>query len=301
LGESNNKLQNFLHIHKDICESFLNKILPNFQVNHDLYKAIRYSVLNNGKRLRPTLVYAVGQALNTPADKLHAAAASVELIHCYSLIHDDLPAMDDDDLRRGVPTCHKVYSEATAILAGDALQAMAFEVLSDPELNPIEPQQKIAMIATLAKAIGPLGMILGQAEDMAAEHQLLSLNDLNKLHAHKTGALFSACIELSLIASGKETDYTLRESLLDYAKNIGLAFQIKDDILDVVSQTETLGKKVGADLEAGKATYPSLLGLEAAVQHAEAALEQACRALEPLGSSAEILKDLAKYLINRTS
>lgn len=294
-------IQSFLNEHKTIIERFLDKLLPSQQSQHNLFAAIRYSVLNNGKRLRPGLVYATGEVLGVSENTLHGAAAAVELIHCYSLIHDDLPAMDDDDLRRGKPTCHKAYNEATAILAGDALQTLAFQVLADTELNPVSPQQQVAMISALAKAIGPSGMILGQAEDMAAEHRLLTLTELTKLHNHKTGALFKACIELSLIASEHEHTPRYRESLLDYGHNLGLAFQIQDDILDVTSTDAELGKTVGADFEAGKSTFPSLLGLEGAQHHANAALQTAKQALEPLGTASNLLKDLANYLLNRVN
>lgn len=294
------QLHAFLAKHKQIIETVLDKLLPREQTGHSLFAAMRYSALNNGKRLRPALVYATGQALQTPIELLHAAAASVELIHCYSLIHDDLPAMDDDDLRRGVPTCHKAYDEATAILAGDALQSLAFQVLSDPELNPVSPQQQIAMVAVLAKAIGAIGMILGQAEDMAAERTSLSLTQLCQLHNHKTGALFCACIELCYIASGK-TDHMLRENLLTYGKHLGLAFQIQDDILDVTSDNHTLGKPVGSDLEADKSTFPKLLGLSAAKEYAESTLQTAIDALKSLHDDSQLLKSLAYHVLSRVN
>lgn len=291
----------FLQNHKQIIESLLTKLLPSQHQadNHQLYAAMHYSVLNNGKRLRPAMVYATGLALQTDISQLHAAAAAVELIHCYSLIHDDLPALDNDDLRRGAPTCHKAFGEATAILAGDALQSLAFEVLTDPELNPVSPSQQAMMVAVLAKAIGPAGMVLGQAQDMAAENKLLNLESLIKLHKHKTGSLFSACIEMALIASGQHNDPQTRESLLDYGQNIGLAFQIQDDILDITSSNETLGKPVGSDQESGKSTFPSLLGLDGAIQYAKETLGRAFSALQPLGKSAQILEDLANYISNR--
>lgn len=300
MEQTSSDLQAFLVTHKQLIEALLARLLPTQEAAHKLFAAMRYSVLNNGKRLRPAMVYAAGMALNTPIEKLHAAAASVELIHCYSLIHDDLPAMDDDDLRRGQPTCHKAFDEATAILAGDALQTMAFQILADAELNPVNPQQQVNMITALTRAAGAAGMILGQAEDMAAEGQLLSLDKLIKLHQHKTGALFTACMELCLIASGRDNDHTARESLLDYAKNIGLAFQIQDDILDVTGDDLILGKRTGSDQAANKSTFPELLGLEEAIQHANLNLSKATKAVEPLGDSAEMLKKLAYYILHRS-
>lgn len=301
MGDSKTDIYTFIQEHKHIIESFLDKLLPTQRADHQLFEAMRYSVLNNGKRIRPILVYATGKVLNVPEEKLHGAAAAVELIHCYSLIHDDLPAMDNDDLRRGLPTCHKAFSESTAILAGDALQSLAFQVLADSELNPQPAQQQIAMISALTKAIGPVGMILGQAEDIAAEFKQLSLNELTKLHNHKTGALFKACIELALLASGKENTERYRECLLDYGHNIGLTFQIQDDILDVTSSALILGKTTGSDLAAGKSTFPDLLGLDGAQQHATAGFEAAKRALSPLGEPAQTLIDIADFILNRVS
>lgn len=291
-------LQQFLQQHKLIIEDFLTKLLPQ-QTNNSLYEAMRYSVLNNGKRLRPALVYATGQILGTSIDKLHAAAAALELIHCYSLIHDDLPAMDDDDLRRGLPTCHKAFNEATAILTGDALQTMAFEVLSDPELNPVTPQQQISMVMVLAKAAGASGMILGQADDMEAENRVLTLSELTLLHKRKTGALFNAALELSLIASNKANNSSIRDALLDFGNNIGLAFQIQDDILDEISDSVILGKPAGSDRSSGKSTFISLLGLESSQQHATKALQQAKDSLAPFGTSANTLIELSNYMVAR--
>jgi geranylgeranyl pyrophosphate synthase len=293
-------LQEFLQQHKQIIEDFLVRLLPH-QTSQSLYAAMQYSVLNNGKRLRPALVYATGKVLETPIDKLNAAAAAVELVHCYSLVHDDLPAMDDDDLRRGMPSCHKAFGEATAILTGDALQSMAFEVLSDPELNPLAVSLQIEMIQVLSKAIGSRGMVLGQAQDMAAENQAINLESLIQLHKYKTGCLFNACIELALIASEQNNKAVVREALLDYGTNIGLAFQIQDDILDATSDDITLGKPAGSDIAAGKSTFITLLGVDGAREYAALALQQAIDALSPLGYKANILSDLAMHLINRTS
>lgn len=289
-----------MQAYKQRIEAWLSKLLTFKPTNgNDLLAAMSYSVLNNGKRLRPALVYATGVALNVPLERLDAAAASVELIHCYSLVHDDLPAMDDDDLRRGMPTCHKAYSEATAILTGDALQALAFQILADPELNPISPQQQIAMVHGLAKAAGPAGMVLGQAQDLAAEHKTVALDELTTLHNNKTGALFRACVELSLIASDHKDEAKIRTALDGYAYNLGLAFQIQDDILDITSDDTTLGKPVGSDQALGKSTFPGLLGLSAARQKANDTFDKALVYLEQINSDTSELKSLANLLVIR--
>lgn len=289
----------YLQQNQQQIDQLLSKILPHPVTQHKLFEAMRYSVLNGGKRLRPTLVYAIGDVLDIPRHRLDAAALSVELIHCYSLIHDDLPAMDDDDLRRGKPTCHKAFDEATAILAGDALQSLAFQVLSDPELNPALPQQQSAMINALAKASGAMGMVLGQAEDLAAEHRLLGLQELSLLHKHKTGALFNVCIELSLLSSPQEIAAQTCTQLLTYGTHLGLAFQIQDDILDVIGDQEIIGKPIGSDQKHAKSTFTSLLGIDTAKQKAAENLQLALGAIANLGSNTETLTELAKYLIYR--
>jgi farnesyl diphosphate synthase len=289
----------FIRDRQELVTSTCTKLLPTASNNNRLSAAMRYSVLNSGKCLRPLLVYAIGEALQTPIAKLHAAAASVELIHCYSLIHDDLPAMDDDDLRRGLPSCHIAFDEATAILAGDALQALAFEVLSDSELNPVGEMQQLAMVKALARASGASGMVLGQALDLAAEQKTIGLSELIMLHQNKTGALFSACVELGFLASSVCSDQKLHQQLQEFAKNLGLAFQIQDDILDVTSDSATLGKPAGSDQKLHKATFPSLLGLEVAQSQAEHYFEQATAAIAGLDAQAEILINLTMHLKNR--
>lgn len=281
-------------------EKFLDKILPGAISDNDLAAAMRYSTLNAGKRLRPALVYATGEMLGCSLEQLHAPAAAIELIHCYSLIHDDLPAMDDDDLRRGKPTCHKAFSESTAILAGDALQTLAFAVLSDPELNPVAAEQRINQVNILAKAAGANGMVLGQAADMAAEQRSVPIAELNFIHQHKTGALFTACVALAQQASARQADAKLAVQLHAYAQNLGLLFQVQDDILDVIGNSEQLGKATGADQEANKSTYPSLLGLEAAQQHAQKILQNAVHALETFGETAAQLNSIANFALTRT-
>lgn len=266
---------------------------------HRLQEAINYSLLNGGKRIRPLLVYASAQALNADSSlskALDDAACAIEMLHAYSLVHDDLPAMDDDDLRRGQPTCHRAYDEATAILVGDALQSMAFELLSG--IEQISAEQKIDLIHILAKASGPNGMVGGQAIDLGAVGQDLDLQQIEQLHRMKTGALIRAAISMgAVIANG--TDDQIKQ-LDDYAQAIGLAFQVKDDILDIESETGTLGKQQGADIALNKPTYPSLLGLEGAKDKLDQLHDQAMTALEPFADQAEPLRDLATYIITRS-
>ncbi|HSX19732.1 MAG TPA: farnesyl diphosphate synthase [Gammaproteobacteria bacterium] len=288
----------YLQQKQQLVNSLLANILPISLPAMPLHSAMRYAVLNPGKRLRPILVYAVGDVLDVPPAALHAAAMSIELVHCYSLIHDDLPAMDDDDLRRGLPACHRAFDEATAILAGDGLQALAFEILSDPDVNPLSPAQQIAMVKVLAKAAGVFGMVLGQAQDLAAEQKNLNLTELTALHQNKTGALFNACIELSIIAASNASA-EIQHDLRRYSRHLGLAFQIHDDILDVTGNQEQLGKPVGSDQKHAKSTFTSLLGLDAAREQAQANLDLALEAIAPLGDGGVVLNELARYLITR--
>jgi len=262
-----------------------------------LVDAMRYSVLGGGKRLRAVLVYAAGSALGVPPTMLDAAAAAVELIHAYSLIHDDLPAMDDDDLRRGRPSCHRAFDEGTAILAGDALQARAFELLANggPETRP---QVRLEMLEVLARAIGTLGMAGGQAMDLGATGASLSPATIELMHRRKTGALIQASIELGAIAAGRCAPEA-RLALRRFGAEIGLAFQIQDDILDVTGDTQQLGKKAGADAALGKPTYPSILGLDAARAQARTHRDLALEALGPLGSAAAELRELGIFVVDR--
>ena len=263
-----------------------------------LYQAMRYSVVNGGKRVRPLLVYAACEALEGDPAQADAGACAVELIHAYSLVHDDLPAMDDDDLRRGQPTTHKAFDEACAILAGDGLQALAFEVLSDARHNPQPAETRLAMVAALARAAGPAGMVGGQAIDLGSVGQALDRAALENMHRHKTGALIEASVRLGALASGRADDTELR-ALQHYAQAIGLAFQVQDDVLDVESDTATLGKTQGKDEANAKPTYPALLGLEAAKAYALELRDQALHALRPFGESAEPLRELARYIVAR--
>jgi len=264
-----------------------------------LQEAMRYSVIGGGgKRVRPVLVYAAGKALNIEEDQLDACACAVEIIHAYSLIHDDLPAMDDDDLRRGRPTCHKKYDEATAILAGDALQAFAFEILAADSALQTSPSNRIEMIKLLAKASGSVGMAGGQAIDLDAVGKALKLEELENMHLLKTGALIRASVLLGAMCSPNVQASKL-EALDTYAHCVGLAFQIHDDVLDVTADTETLGKPQGSDEEQNKPTYPALLGLEGAQQRALELHNRAIQALEVFDESADILRKLSAYIIER--
>ncbi|WP_212631495.1 farnesyl diphosphate synthase [Pseudomonas sp. KB-10] len=265
-----------------------------------LYQAMRYSVMNGGKRVRPLLVYAACEALEGEIERADGAACAVELIHAYSLVHDDLPAMDDDNLRRGQPTTHKAFDEAAAILAGDALQSLAFEVLADRRRNPQEAEIRLQMIELLSQAAGPAGMVGGQAIDLGSVGVQLDQQALEVMHRHKTGALIEASVALGALASGS-TDELARKALLQYARAIGLAFQVQDDILDVESDTATLGKTQGKDEADDKPTYPALLGLDAAKDYALELCDQALHVLRPFGNSAEPLRELARYIVERRS
>lgn len=274
-------------------DSTLNALFNERTVVSRLDDAMRHGLLVGGKRLRPLLVYLAGQALGARDEDLDAPAAAIELIHAYSLIHDDLPAMDDDDLRRGQPTVHIAFDEATAILAGDALQTLAFDVLArtaHPRLG--------SLITTLATASGREGMVAGQALDLAAVGGHPDVDALAHMHAHKTGALIVAAVRMGGLIAVDENDPRLN-ALTRYARAIGLAFQIHDDVLDVTGDTLTLGKTSGADAARAKPTYPSLLGLNGAQQKARTLIDEAIAALAPLGEKAAPLAELAHYMIER--
>lgn len=261
--------------------------------------AMKYAVTNGGKRVRPVLAYATGKALGISMQRLDTPACALEMMHAYSLVHDDLPAMDDDDLRRGKPTCHKAFDESIAILAGDALQALAFTVLAlnpDPELSD---QAKLLMIKELGGASGAEGMAAGQAIDLEAVGKTLDLEQLENMHRHKTGALIKASVVIPAMMCLQPGDHTLQQ-LETYAAAVGLSFQIVDDILDVVSDTETLGKAQGADIALNKPTYPALLGLEGARQHAQDMHDTAVAALQGLGAEFDELRHLSAYILERS-
>ncbi len=280
-------------------ERALERWLPPEQVHPTkLHAAMRYSVLSGGKRMRPALIFATGQALGVAPDNLDGIACAVELIHAYSLIHDDLPAMDDDDLRRGKPACHKAFDEATAILAGDAMQALAFYILAHDQAIVVDPSIRLQMVEWLAQAAGSRGMAGGQAIDLASVGARLDIAQLEDMYTHKTGALIRASVMLP--ALGCEGVKPCRLSRLDcFAKCIGLAFQIRDDCLDVEGETATLGKTKGADMARDKPTYPALLGLEQAKARALSLCDEALHNLSDLDARADLLRDIAVYIVAR--
>ncbi|EJN6960136.1 (2E,6E)-farnesyl diphosphate synthase [Photobacterium damselae] len=263
-----------------------------------LLKAMKYGALLGGKRVRPFLTYVTGNMLGVNEENLDTPAAAIECIHAYSLIHDDLPAMDDDELRRGQPTCHIAFDEATAVLAGDALQTLAFEILAEGTLSIDGESQRIKMIKELAQASGAAGMCMGQALDLDGEGKHLGLTQLEQIHKHKTGALIRCAVRLGALAAG-EKGLEILPQLNTYAEAIGLAFQVQDDILDVISDTETLGKPQGSDIALDKSTYPALLGLEGAQQKAQQLYQEAVQALEAIPYDTTQLEVFARYLIER--
>nr|WP_239692442.1 farnesyl diphosphate synthase [Microbulbifer mangrovi] len=290
------KLKMFLQTSGQQVEQTLTTALADHSSAEALFAAMNYAALGPGKRLRPALVYAAAQALagKDVASQSHAAAAALECVHAYSLVHDDLPAMDDDALRRGRATCHIQFDEATAILAGDALQTQAFELLAAADL-PAE--LKIRLITELAHASGARGMVAGQAIDLAAVDHALALEQLEEMHRLKTGALISASARIGAMIGGASDEQLT--AITRYAEAIGLAFQVQDDILDVTTDTETLGKTQGADAARNKPTYVSLLGLDGARSKADELHREATGALARLGGNTAILQQLADYIVHR--
>ncbi len=265
-----------------------------------LHEAMRYSVLGGGKRIRPALVFATGRTLGLDDAQVEAAACAIELVHVYSLVHDDLPAMDDDDLRRGRPTCHKAFDEATAVLVGDALQPLAFQLLArDPQL-PADPAIRLKLIDLLAEASGTFGMAGGQAIDLAAQGQPLDIAAVEQMHARKTGALIKVSVMMAA-ACAPALSAALADNLARFATAVGLAFQIQDDLLDVLGDVSTLGKATGADSARAKPTYPAVIGVAASQQRMQALHRQALEALVPFGAHAEPLRLLAEWLLKRQS
>lgn len=261
-----------------------------------LHEAMRYAVFNGGKRVRPLLVYAAGECLEVAENILDAPAAAIELIHAFSLVHDDLPAMDDDDLRRGKPTVHRQFDEATAILAADALQPLAFGVLADtPDVSAGERSRLVKLVAS---ACGSLGMTGGQSLDLSAEGRNLTAEQIEQMYAMKTGALIHASVVApSLLVEGLADE---KLAAIDaFGRTIGIAFQIKDDILDVEGETAVIGKQAGADQRLNKATYPSLMGVESARQRCDELLSSALERLDDFGEQAASLRWLAKYIVER--
>jgi geranylgeranyl diphosphate synthase type II len=293
---SNNEFLDFLTLCRHRVEQALDIDFPEHQDPTRLRSAMRYSLFNGGKRVRPVLAYASALAVNSQQDlqEIDPIACALECLHSYSLVHDDLPAMDDDNLRRGKPTCHIAYNEATAILAGDGLQTLAFELLVRTKFSPVI---QVELIKTLAWGSGAEGMVLGQAIDLSAVNQQLTLDQLENMHRHKTGALIRASVRMGGLAAGADLQQLV--DLDKYADAIGLAFQVQDDILDVTTDTATLGKQQGADIAHNKPTYVSLLGLDAARQKAHKLYEDAINSLQMFDESANHLRQLAGYIIGR--
>ncbi|HYA88128.1 MAG TPA: farnesyl diphosphate synthase [Nitrospirota bacterium] len=292
----------YLSKKKDIVDKALEKLVPPGKTfPPSVHEAMRYSLFGGGKRVRPILAIAAAESIGakTTADLL-PITGSLELIHTYSLIHDDLPAMDDDDFRRGRPTCHKVYGEAIAILAGDGLLNMAFEVLSDPRrLKAIPANRLIAIMKEIATASGVFGMVGGQVVDMESEGKDVDLPTLEYIHTHKTGALIRASVRVGALYAKAGTRQFA--ALTRYGEKVGLAFQIADDILDIIGTQEELGKDVGSDLKKGKKTYPSFYGLEESRARALEVASEAVQALKDFDRKADPLRELAKYIVNRVN
>ena len=286
--------KNLKRIDKAILQSLPPKNLSKIS------KAIHYSVLNGGKRIRPQLVLLMAETLEVDVSQktIDLMAASGELIHCYSLIHDDLPSMDDDDFRRGKLSCHKKFDEATAILAGDAIQPLALEVLTTINDKKLLPEQKLKIINLFAKACGPKGMVEGQSRDIDAEGKNIKINALDEIHYLKTGKLIEACVE-SICILKKDLPKKHLKAFLDFAKKFGLAFQIKDDILDVLGDESTIGKPINSDSKHNKATYPSIIGLEASQLRAEKLCYEALKILNKLPYNTDNLIKLSKFIILR--
>jgi len=288
----------WLHACQSRTESALAARLPAADIAPErLHAAMRYASLGGGKRVRPMLAFAAGEAVSAPPEAVEAAACAVELIHVYSLVHDDLPCMDDDALRRGKPTCHIEFDEATALLVGDALHSLAFEVLARPR-DDLAPAVQLEMLRLLAQAAGSRGMCGGQAVDLAGTGQQLELAELEFMHIHKTGALIRAAVVLGAL-SGAPLDATARAALEHYAKCIGLAFQVMDDVLDDAADTATLGKTAGKDAAQGKATYLTLMSASAARAYAKELITDAEQALAPFGARGKRLSEIARFIVER--
>ncbi len=293
-------LQNQLKAYQQRVNQQLKHILNRLStqtpsIPDELIEATQYATLNNGKRLRPALIYAMGESLNIPLNQLDTAACAIELIHSYSLVHDDLPAMDDDDLRRGLPTCHIQFNEATAILVGDAQQTLAFQILCEDDR--LTDAHKIKLIQLLSQASGMAGMIGGQMIDLQSEGNLPELAQLKIMHQMKTGALINAALHMGACQS--EQYPNLKAHLTQYGQAIGLAFQVQDDILDIEGDTATLGKPQGSDLEANKSTYPKLLGLSESKAYRDQLITQAQESLSNMPVQSTFLKELTEYIAKR--
>jgi len=285
--------------YRSLIELALNELLPaSSAAPEKVHHAIRWSMFAGGKRFRPALLLATGQAFESPIDALIKTACAFEMIHTYSLIHDDLPSMDDDDLRRGRPTCHVRFGEATAILAGDALQTLAFRTIAEDE--SLDVATRIALISELSRAAGtPEGMVAGQALDMEAEARQVKASELEEIHRHKTGALIVAAARCGAIIG--QASATELDAVTAYGSHLGLLFQITDDLLDVTASAEDMGKTPGKDAESRKATYPALYGIEETREAAAKAHRSACDALARIDRPTTNLRDIADFILNRTT
>ncbi len=275
----------------------LDSLVPSAQIEPTkLHEAVRWSLFAGGKRFRPALVFSVGKTLGASEEKLVQTAAAIEMIHTYSLVHDDLPAMDDDDLRRGRETCHKKFGEATAILAGDVLQTLAFQAIAEDE--NLSAKIRVRLISEISRASGtPSGMVAGQQLDLEAEGKSISIEQLEKIHRRKTGAMISVAAKVgAIVAEASEREI---EAIATYAANLGLLFQITDDLLDITQTTEVLGKTAGKDISAEKATYPALYGLEETRKLAENVHAQSCRELKKIDEETTLLREIADFILNR--
>jgi geranylgeranyl diphosphate synthase, type II len=294
-----NDLELFIGESIRIVDESLDKLIPSAETEPQLlHEAIRWSLFAGGKRFRPALVFAVGRTFEAEMEKLVRTAAAVEMIHTYSLIHDDLPSMDNDDLRRGRETCHKKFGEATAILAGDVLETLAFQAVAEDE--SLTAEMRIGLVAELAKAAGtPFGMVAGQQLDLEAEGKNMSIEEIDKIHSLKTGALIAACGKAGvIIGRGSEVEIN---AISSYAARLGLLFQITDDLLDVTQTSESLGKTAMKDIAANKATYPSIYGIEETADRARVLCEATIACLDPIERPKELLVDLATFILDRCS
>jgi geranylgeranyl pyrophosphate synthase len=293
------QIAHFINQYQQRINQYLDACLPDAQLPpQDLHQAMRYATLGGGKRVRALLIYATGLTFGVPAEALDPAAAALEMVHAYSLTHDDLPAMDDDDWRRGKLSCHKAFNEALAILSGDALQSLAFTTLT--KTSPyLTAGQQLQMANTLAQAIGSFGMAGGQAMDLAAERQKINLKQLETIHRHKTGALITASIDLGMLAS-HETSPRLQQHLRQFADCIGLGFQIYDDICDIEADAVTSDKTSGTEVIFQKATYPALMGLAQAKTYTYELYQQAIQHLQHAVLPLPLLQDLINYVVMKT-
>ncbi len=301
MASNNWQLQSYLKERNQLIDSALDRYLPKVDtLSTSLHDAMRYSVFAGGKRIRPILMLASCEAVGGEIKNVLPAACAIEMIHSYSLIHDDLPAMDDDDFRRGNPTNHKVYGEATAILAGDGLLTEAFIVLTNKDTwGKTSSERYREVINIIAKSAGSRGMVGGQVVDMEAEKSPVDLPTLEYIHTHKTGALILAAIEVGALLGGASAEQ--RRALCRYGEAAGLAFQVADDILDIVAEQSQLGKDIGSDQQRGKATYPALLGLDGARNRANELRKLALSALDLFDDSARPLREIANYIVDRSS